>query len=449
MFLKHNPLRKFFIFALLAALSFSSAAFAAETDPKTDNIRGVERPESNTLDPALNFFSWVLYIPRQITDVTLYAAGRSAEFLSDKEFIERVKDILYLYKRDLLWFPIVGFHSGFRPVYGAGLYYKEKGYRALLRGTMYDAHYWSGSFKNSYTHDIGWGVWKSSLLGVLENKNDRRFYGIGADPKNDPRNTFLADNDYGVYTENRRKLQWSTGVSNPSETYGVTYLGSVQRRAFRPEGTGHNDLRDIMDVSRIPGFSDPVSTLYNELSFVVDTRKQKRMLSPGFYGEIYGGFSNGIGGHDSDLIRYGFNAAGFIPVIKKDRLLVPRIFVDQVDRLDNVAIPFSEYPRQQHFRGVSSREILRSERVTVVPSIEYQWPISHMFAGHIFFDLLTVGPHYGNLQWDHSLWAAGAGIDLNLANREIGRLELAGGSEGFQATVTLGKPLKTNHRKDW
>lgn len=432
-----------FILLVTTLLALSPSLFA---EP---NIRGVEKKEVKAVDPALTVLAGVFYIPRQIVDGTLYGVGKTVEVVSDKEFIEKVKDILYLYERKLLWFPIVGYASGFRPTYGGGLYYKDGGKQALFRATMYDAHYWSVSLKGSHTQDIGWASWKNSLLGAVETKNDRRFYGIGADPHNDPRSAFIAQNEYGVYTENRRKFQWGSGLESRDGTYSLDYLGFLQRRGFKSDGDGSNDLEDIFDVSRIPGFQNPVSQIYDELSFTYDTRKNKKMMSSGFRGEIYGGFSNGLAKNKSDLFRTGFDASGFIPVHRPDQLIVPRLVLDVVENLDDTEIPFSEYPRHHTFRGLSRREQIRSERVSMVPSIEYQWPISHMLAGHIFFDSLIVGPRLSEFSWHNGIWAAGAGVDVHYMGHELARVELAGGSTGIYLSVTIGKPLRSNHRADW
>lgn len=449
-------MRPFLRFVLVIFISTSSVyfpperfAFADDSSADSKNIRGAKNNERHDLDPGRSAVSGIFYIPRLTTDAALYGVGKTAETLSDKDFIEKVKDILYIYERKLMIFPLAGYASGFRPTYGGGLYYKNEGLTGLFRGTVYDAHYWSLSLKSSYRKYIGWASWKTSLLGSLETKDDRRFYGLGADPRHDSRNTFLADNDYGVYTEDRRKLQWSSGLFKPGDTYGVEYLGYYQRKTFDDSGKGIDDLHEIFDTSRIPGFDHPVSQIYNELSAVVDTRKNKKMLSSGLRGEIYGGFSNGTGDNESDLFRSGFDLAGFIPIFKKDRLIVPRAVFDLVENLDSVEIPFSEYPRHHSFRGTSSREIVRSERVSMVPSIEYQWPISHMFTGNVFFDTLVVGPRATELNWDNALWAAGGGINLHILSKELARIEVAGGSEGFQALLTFGTALKSNHRADW
>jgi hypothetical protein len=405
--------------------------------------------ETHFWDPVTTTLSAITYVPRKIADFMLYSTAKSSAIMSDEEFIRKVKDILYLYEDKLLWYPIVQYVTGFRPAYGVGLLYKGQDIQANAKAVQYDSNYYSYSLKPSYHQSTAWGDWKTSLLGVIEKKDDRRFYGIGADPHNDHRNRFIGTHDYGIYTESRKKIQWETSLYKPGKSFGVTYLGYYQRRSFDDHGSGNNDVREVFDHAHIPGFDAPVKQLYNELSFEVDTRHQKKMFSPGFRSEVYTGISAGFGKHDANLFRTGFDAAGFIPTIKEDRLLVPRLVADLVENLNDKPIPFSEYPRQHTFRGVSDRDIIRSDRVSLVPSLEYQWPLSHIFGGHIFYDMLFVGPRASGIRWHEGLWAAGVGLDVHYLQFELGKIELAFGSEGFQASVSIGAPLKSNHRKDW
>ncbi len=441
--MKNLPL----VFSLVFCLFLSPSTQTVHA--KDVSLRGAERDEARFFDPLRSAVSGVTYIPAQILNGSLYLTGRTAAELSDEDFIRRVKDVLYFYDEKFLWYPVVDFNSGFRTSYGAGLNFKDGNWSIKTKALVNDSDYHSASAKIKHTGTLGDLEWDNSLLALTSKEDDRRFYGLGADPRGDSRNTFTGDNDYGLYTESRRKLQWESSLYGTGRNLGLTYLGYYQRRAFEDGGQGSNDVREVFDHSRIPGFNAPVRQLYNELALEWDTRDRKSMLSPGFRSEIYSGFSAGLGHHGTNLFRTGFDGAAFIPVIRKNRLLVPRVTGDLVENLNDNPIPFSEYPRHHTFRGVSTREIIRSERVSLVPSIEYQFPLSHMLGAHLFFDTLFVGPQAGSMRWNDGLWAAGVGLDLHYFKHELGRVELAGGSEGFQAKVTLGTPLKTNHRKDW
>ena len=442
----------FKISGFFPVLLFYVAIFSQPLFASPSNIRNTVQAEQHSADVIRDSASHLLFLPRQITNGTLWGIEKTASALSDPDFIETVKDVLYLYERELLWFPIVSYESGFRPSYGAGLYYHRRNIKALLRGQVHDSRNWSYGFKASYVHPLGSMYLKTSFSGIFEKQDDLRYYGIGADPENDARNGFISaiEQDYGVYTEDRRKLQWKEELI-VTDAWKVRYLGYYQRRAFDDEGRGDNPLRDVFNLSLIPGFTTgaPVSQIYNEVSVVWDNRSKKEILSQGFRLEAYTGISSGIQANPSDFLRVGFDAAAFVPVIKENRVVIPRITIDVVEDLNSHAIPFTEYPRHHHFRGVSQRDIIHNDDFAVSPSIEYQWPLSHMLIGHLFFDVLAVGDTLGDVDFKDALWAVGGGVNLHLSEHEIAKVSFAGGSEGFQLGISIGLPLEENEREDW
>ncbi len=440
-----NTLNFVLVFSII--FSGSPSLFAEATTP---NVRGIEQEETKTLDTTLAALSAGLYLPRKLVDGTFFGAAKTAKVVSDPDFIRKVEDILYIYKRDLAWFPTFSWQSGYRPNYGAGIYYSKNGVKSLTRFSLNDSDYYSFSTKASYTQYFGRVKWKTSVAGLYEKRDDRRFYGIGSSPMADTRNVFLSPEDFGVFTEERRKLEWSSSIY-PAEKWGFTYLGYYQRRGLLASGKGDNDLRDRFRVSAIQGFNNaPITQIYNELSFKVDTRDNDKMISRGFRSEVYSGISVGLENNDSDFVRFGADVAAFIPVIKENRVLVPRIVFNGVNEFDDRnPIPFTEFPRNRTFRGVSDKDLIRSDKLAFVPSLEYQWPLSHVLSGHIFIDTLIVGPTISDLGWDDGLWAAGVGVDFHYREREFGRAQFAVGSEGFQFTFTIGTPLRSNSRSDW
>lgn len=436
--------KNLYLFISLLLFSCLSSAYAGSGP----NLRGLEKEEKRGLDPARNTASAVLYVPKQLLNGMLYGTAETADYTTDPEFIRKVKDILYLYKRKLAWFPVLDYASGFRPSYGAGLYYKEKNFRSIFLGSLHDANHWELRARSSYIHNLDNFSWKTSLGGVLERKDDNRFYGIGADPKNDPRNRFLADADYGVFTAEKRRIEWKTRFSNTDNRWKFGYMGYYQRQDFEEQGRGNKDMRDIMDLTLVPGFQTnaPVTQIYDELFLILDTRNKKKIIAPGFHGEIFSGIANGLGNNESDFIRAGMDAAVFIPTIREDRVIIPRVVTNIIEEVDHQPIPFSEYTRHSSFRGISSREWVANDNASIVPSLEYQWPLSHFLSGHLFADYLATGKNLGKLEWDNGLWAAGFGVDFHYFDREFCRLQFAGGSQGFQVTVTIGNPLQKNAR---
>lgn len=434
----HSP---FCFILLVLTLSLPLSAHA-------ENLRNLTQENRQLSDSSREILTALVYLPKQVFNGTLYAGAKTAGYVSDPEFIEMVEDILYLYQRKLMWFPVLGYSSGLRPEYGAGLLYRDGAFNTLTRYSMHDADHWSMDFKTSYEQYLGRMGWKATLKGMLKKHDDYRYYGIGGDPEDDARNRFTASDDEGVFTEETKHLQWETSLFHPTRDWKVEYMGFYQRRGFESSGRGNKDLRNEFDLTRIPGFINdaPVEQIYQEVNLTIDTRDHKKIISKGFRGQIYGGISNGIGRNSSDFIRGGFDAAGYIPLWRENRILAPRIVYDQAGSIDGKTIPFTEYPRHPTFRGVSSRHLLHMEKASSVLTLEYQWPISHMLTGHLFTDYLVAGSSAGSFQWKEARWAGGAGFGLHYLNKEFARLELAGGNEGFQMTFRTGLPQPSNKR---
>ncbi len=112
-------------------------------------------------------------------------------------------------------------------------------------------------------------------------------------------------------------------------------------------------------------------------------------------------------------------------------------------------ISFADYPRQPTFRGVSSKTLLRTDEISLVPSVEYQWPITFNIGGHLFIDYLIVADSFNKITFSNSPYAYGIGFDLQVSNREVARFSVASGSEGLRIDFSLGFTLHTNDRTKW
>ncbi|MFQ5752472.1 MAG: hypothetical protein ACE5HI_10785, partial [bacterium] len=190
--------------------------------------------------------------------------------------------------------------------------------------------------------------------------------------------------------------------------------------------------------------------IYNEIAARYDTRKYRGQISPGVRVEGYAGLSIGVASDDRRFSRTGVDAALYIPVIKQTRLIVPRVIFDLVDNLnDAVPISFAEYPRQLAFRGISSTNLLRSDKISLLSSLEYQWPLTYNLGGHLFVDNLVVSDSFDNLTLANTPYAYGFGIDLHGADSELARFTISNGSEGLRFFLTVGLSNHTSDRTKW
>ena len=104
----------------------------------------------------------------------------------------------------------------------------------------------------------------------------------------------------------------------------------------------------------------------------------------------------------------------------------------------DVPVAFTEYPRHQTFRGLSERNILRTDKYLFVPSIEYIWPLSINLGGHLFIDYLLVTDELNKISINNAPYAIGFGIDFHVINEELEKFEISFGSEGIHLSLDVG-----------
>ena len=455
-----------FLLLCFIFVRFTGFANANETPVKNDSLqspksiymstRGLERDKKEGDEEFRSILNGVLYLPRVVTDALFYSSGWSANLIEETNAIEQVTDFIYLYKHMFGWYPAFRYSSGSSTAIGATLFYNQNPVKASFTGYYGNRDFWKTKGIFTYSLLAGSTLLKFKLSGEFGSRDNYEFYGFGYDPEYDSRNVFRTNNDeeYGRYVQKRSKLQIVVGVRpNPLwQFFWLSYLG--QRRIKNPEDEDVNNLESVFDLSYLPGAANGAESVielaYNEVSLRYDTRRYPEEISPGIRLEGYTGLSNGYGLNKSQYSRAGFDAAFYIPLIKKNRLLVPRIVFDRLYNLkDDIAIPFTEYPRHPSFRGVSSRTMLRSDKILLVPSIEYQWPLTIQVRGHIFLDYLVVSDKWENLTFNNTPYAFGIGIDIHSKHSELGRIQISTGSENVRIMVSLGLSGHQSDRGSW
>ncbi len=424
--------------------------------PTYCDIRGLEEKKKKCGDGFRRVSSGILYPFRQVINGLFLIAGKSAALALDDEFRSKVENLIYFYEENETkagWFPLVAYSSGPRFRLGAALFFRNELINTNVKAYWGGKDYWSTSYHLSYKYTLGLTEWEPTIEAQWVQKDEFEFYGIGPEPKDDMRSSFLSgtNESSGVFTQERRSVLIQLPVRF-FDHWHTHYLFLYQMRKMKSGGHDGTPIGEVFDLAALSGgdFNQPVEQIYNEIDLAYDSRDYKKIYSPGWKIEGYTGISNGIGKDNSVFARAGGEISAFLPVIKRNRLLVPKVALDMTKNLnDDVDIPFIEYSRHHSFRGISSKKIIRSDNWSVMPSLEYQWPLNHFMAGHIFVDYLVVGPYVKEIGWQDGLYVGGIGIDLHSKSKEMGRILFGYGSEGFRVSISLGLPSHSNSRKDW
>jgi hypothetical protein len=450
--------------AVLVAMWYSAASAdeidstdqTRSFDSATTNLRGVEQEERSRSSTTRSVLSTVFFVPRTAVDAVLLPMGYSIFLFSDTRWIANIGDMFYIHGRPIGWQPIVNLSTGEAAAFGATVYYRPGSFGSSVGGYYGDEKIFLFKGDLEYGFVSGNTVWQLGLSGKTMGREDFRFYGYGNDPQSDPRNSLKtnAAEEYGVYAQEMVKFQFVAGM-RPSHRFEFFYTSMFQHRTLSiPDDDEIDNIDHIFDLTALPGFGSGMEAeseqFYNELAIRYDTREYQGALFPGVRIEGYAGLSVGVGNDSSKFSLTGIDAALHIPVIKRNRLLVPRVSFAYLNSINSDAeILFANYPRQLTFRGVGGQSLLRTDKYSVVPSIEYEWPLSPLLKGNLFLDYLLVGHSLDDLSFSDAPYAYGLGISAHSFHAERARLAISNGSEGFRMLLTFGLGTNANNRTNW
>ena len=430
----------------------TAADSLAAGDYSYRSIRGFERNEHKTGRAFLKTVNALLWPPRALIDLTLTSAGFSAMLIDEKKIIKKFEDIFYLYDHKFGWFPVLNIVTGNPRGVGLSFFYREKYFGAGIKGAYNNTDIWGIKGELSHVFFRNRYFWNLELIGRLQNDDNFRFYGIGADPQNDPRSHFLPESssDYVIYSQRRALINLNLGV-RPSGNWEFFFSSFYQKRTVRNPSAAHAaNIDNIFLSDSLPGAQIKSKKFYNELSFRFDNRPNLSIISPGTRFEAYLGYSVGFKNDNEQLLRSGFDFSTYIPVLRRNRVIIPRIVFDMVEDLrEGEQIAFVEYPRHISFRGVNDKTLLRSDNYMLVPSLEYQWPLTYHISAHLFADYLMVSDTPLGFETTNAPWAVGFGMAAHTRFSELMRMNIAYGSEGIFLKFSFGLSFLYKDRSDW
>jgi hypothetical protein len=433
-----------------ASASAPDSVLTQPVDPLT--LRGLEYykpPRGNGARRAANL---LLAPPRLLLDGLLSMTAKGVYVVGDTDLIEHLEPIFTFYDRRIGWYPQISLTNVTKSAVGATLFNQRRWGRISLGGRYRNASIWNVKARVGRTAETRLGRWKLDLTAQWDNRDDYEFHGFGADPLTDDRNPYLsgAPESYGLFTQKIMKVQLLNGVRLSPDWEFIYSVFYKKRKVGQPNDNLHDNLANIYDLTLLPGSDDSSPQIYNEAALRYDSRQHEDRIVPGVRCETHLGWSQGVSGNESRFSRAGVDAALYIPILRRNRVVVPRIILDTVNNLnDAVPIAFTDYPRQRTFRGASSATLLRTDRISLTPSLEYQWPLTFNLSGHVFVDYLLVGESFGDLGFEDAPYAVGFGIDVRQGDAELARFSVAGGSEGLRALFSYGFSRNTNTRTKW
>jgi hypothetical protein len=427
--------------AALACLLQPARALAQEP-AQTSELSGVERPARRGSEPARAVANVMLWPFRLVVDLLFLATGTAGGLLENEQIVPRARDFFFTRGGELGIFPTVFVETGTNPNVGVRLIASIEPYAATVRAG------YGGPDENVVEARMR----LSSSFGLpavfsLDGLHDRRtglgYLGLGQTPESDPRNQFLLGPAAGLYRERRERVIAGFGV-RPLPDLEMLLSTSLTQRYV--DDTVDSDLGPTLSQtfapSSIPGAFHATRVAYSELALRYDNRTTRSGVDTGVSLQVYGGIAEQLG-DTNRFKRAGVEVAAFLPFVRETTILSPKLTLEGLLPDEGAVIPFTEMPGQPAFRGFPNRR----DYVSTVGSLDYRWYVSRFVSARLFVDVATVAPTARDLTLEHLRWATGFGFDLHTSTSELGRVAVAGSTEGFHFLFTLGVPSRFGDRQ--
>ncbi|HEY8927487.1 MAG TPA: BamA/TamA family outer membrane protein [Polyangia bacterium] len=451
----------------LGTLCLCSAARAGDLPPEdeaatialstaTAAISGVEIPET---PPPTSPARAALVVPRLgATAVTAPVSGALTVY-DRYEIREQIVDLLFNDARTFGAYPVVALETGLPVGVGARVIHRDLfgaggGLRLAADYGGSSRHRLEGSVSSP---SFAAGVLRARLAGGWLRQPNAPFYGIGDQDLARPDSTVRdlpARAPLALATAFGQDVVHAVlgaDVNLPGPLFASITTG-YHARAFRASAADSMDLgrTDVrFDTTTLTGWGQGTKISYSELAIGWDSLATASGFVPtgapstGTKVVLFGGLARSVelagGGTSVAYTRYGLDGLRYFDLYNGDRVLILR------GRLEGVAgagdrIPFTDLPRlggPTLLRGYS-RDRFR-DRVTLLASAEYRYPIWKDLAGYLFVDAGRVYAALSDLGDAASRPRVGGGGGLELFSRGQFSLrgQVAGSSEGLFFQLAL------------
>jgi hypothetical protein len=430
------------------------ATTAPSTAPAA--VSGVEIPEAA---PPASPARAALAVPRLGATVVAAPVSGALTVYDRYQVREQIVDLLFNDARTFGAYPVVALETGLPVGVGARLVHRDLfgaggGLRLAADYGGSSRHRIEGSLSSP---SFAGGVLRTRLAGGWLRQPNAPFYGIGDQDlaRPDPTVSGLpARAPLAVATAFGQDVVHAVlGVDiDPRGPLFASITTGYYARDFKESAQGTSDLgrTDVrFDTSTLTGWGQGTKISYSELAVGWDSLTTASSFVPagapstGTKVVLFGGVARSLelggGGAPVAYTRYGLDGLRYFDLYNGDRVLILR------GRLEGVAgaaegIPFTDLPRlggPMLLRGYS-RDRFR-DRVTLLASAEYRYPIWQNLAGYLFVDAGSVRAGLSDLAGAGSRPRVGGGGGLELfVSGQFGlRGQVAGSSEGLFFQLAL------------
>jgi outer membrane protein insertion porin family len=224
------------------------------------------------------------------------------------------------------------------------------------------------------------------ILGELENKRERPFFGIGP---NSPDRRFAANRQRRL-----GELTVSLHISDEFTAAATTYARDTKLSPSTgdevPVNIGFPETFLSAERNQYVGL---------ESSIIYNTRNAEDFSTRGQLVRLTAGVNKARSQVDADYRHFECELQTHLNLYRNTRVLALRVFTEGVDSRDPALIPYTELPRlggKTGFRGYNRYRF--ADRSSMLISLDYRYPVTQRVRGFIFSEWGTVASKWEKLR---------------------------------------------------
>ena len=437
------PARLALALTFVLALAATGRAQDASSGPTASAdslqaLRGTEAPLARRVSPLRYAARGMLLVPYAGVRVATWPLVKLAEAEDRAQALSRLASLLRLgYERG-------PFQSTLRFGYESGLGFSlvgldvtardwpEPGAHLLLSGGYLARDENLATFRfRSAPRLLQW-----ELLGLVEHKRERPFYGIG-----------VRSEDRVTTADRRRVLGEATLALRPTEVWAASVTGYVRRDDLRDP---HDDDDDESASDRFPDlFALAATSDYAgaEAALQLDTRDREAFAMRGTLVRVLGGTDRASSGGDADYRHWSGELQTHVNLWRHTRVLALRGLIEGVESDDPSAVPYTELVRlggKTGARGYARNRFTDTHGLLLTG--EYRYPVTTHMQGGAFVDWGTVASRTEALRLADLDPSIGLRLAYVLGDNAL-VAHVAHGPEGFEFYVGTDTVFESRSRR--
>jgi Omp85 superfamily domain len=449
--------------AALVVLTVGASPLRAEPNPVPDttgsaastaDISGVLVPEA---EPPASAPRQLLVVPRVAVAAVAMPVRGGLTLFEEHHVLERLVDLFFDDTHTYGLYPTIALETSLTPGVGARLVHRNlfgRGGRLRL-GADYGGESRFRLEGGVTSPALAGGLLRPRIVGGWQRQPSAVFFGIGDQDIGQPDAAAVALPARAPVAVATRYSQEVVHAElaveiDPAGPVFAAVSTAYFKRSFGDMGSGpqagdaaqlgRTDVR--FDTATLKGWQDGTSVYYSEAQLGWNSLTTSNSFvsaaapSTGTKIAAFAGLARSVGGTEVAYTRYGFDGFRYFDLYGGDRVLILRARLEGVADAED-RIPFTDLPRlggPALMRGYA-RDRFR-DRVAMLASIEYRYPIWRQLGGYLFIDGGRVVPGLSDagravLAPRHIRPGGGGGLEMLQAEMFRMRAQVAGSPEGL------------------